>query len=270
VNYYNDGTSPYWNSNIVHSLVIYEWAKETSMLQMKELLDRFAKRIGRDPDYATVVDDKKGYDYKYPGFVKRNVINKKDWPEFGYMWLRYPGVLSDFAIQCFSAFPEYKHITFHIDEAAVSGVKKILNETLRDATMELDPIYGYGGEMRYGDSPSLNVRGIGGGPYKYEGGQLVEIDHEDDTRRGDFGRVFRANERQLDRRFRDIYPVNLISTGHLALRVEGLPLADWIAKGHRGALSKIGDITWQWSLHPLELIRVRQAMLNAGHLVVSV
>jgi hypothetical protein len=270
VNYYNDGTSPYWNDNIVHSLVVYEWMKEINLHQAKELLDRFASRIGRYPDHATVVGGKKGRDYTYNFFIRRNLIDKENWAEFGYSWRRYPGVLSGFSIDCFIAFPKYKHIAFHIDEASTSDVKNILDETIADITKELSPIYGYCNTARYGDGPDLDLRGMGSGPYKYQNGELIDIDHNEDTRRGEFGRIFRSMDRPLDRQFRDIYPINLISGGHLKLFVEGLPLSGWIARGYRGTLEKIGEMTWKWSLSALEQKRVRKTLLDAGHLVVSV
>jgi hypothetical protein len=263
-------TERYWDTNLVHTLVIYEWARSFAIPRAKDLFDRFAARVGRTPDHVGVASDIKSYDYKYKGFLRRDVINRAEWCDLNYLWLRYPNVLSDFSIECNVSIPEFRHMSFHVDEAAVGDAAAVIEDTIADLAKEIGPLYGYAETRQYGYGPRQYVRGVGGGTFEFLQSKEADIDPHEDKRGGEFGRVFRAKERGLDRRFRDIYRVNLISGGHLSLLVEGLSLADWIANGNRGVLTQLGDITWKWSLKPLEQMRVRKTILEAGHLVVSV
>jgi hypothetical protein len=254
------GTRVYTADNIVHSIVIYEWASDITMLQVKQLFDRFSSVVGGNPDCVTVSEGSRSRQHKYPGFVKRDVINKQDWEALSYQWLREPDDLSGFSILCSLSKDRSKTASFHLDEAAVENAEGLMEIWVGEVSQTLRPTYGFMRSAAYKWQPNYYVYGYVMGP-----GRSDEM-----TRRADFGYVVRKANRELDCKFRDIYPVNLISEGHLAIQVEEMPLHAWIARGNRGLLEQIGEVTWKWSLKELELIRVRQAMLDGGHLIVSV
>jgi hypothetical protein len=250
----------YKPDSTVYSLVMYEWATDINIIQAKALFDRFAALVGTNPDYATVCGPEKCNDYKYAWFNKREVINRQDWLDLGYLWLREEAVLSSFSVKCGVSIEHHKHMTFHIDEIAAPNARELILNWLEEVTDVLGPVYGYIDRMTYGRGPHWYVGGHGLGP-----------DFPDeDRRRGDFGYIFGAKERHLDIMFRDIYPINLISDGHLALKIDGMLLADWIAQGRRGTLKKTGAHCWQWLIADTEIGHVRKTMLDAGHLIVTI
>ncbi len=247
--------------SLVHSLVLYEWANDLDLAQAKLLFDKFATEVGVSPFDVTVSNVEKFKTYKFSWFNKREILDQpNDWTILEYNWLREKGVLSTFSIDCGVSLDHRKHMSFHVDEFFVPHAKDLMHNWMLTVTSILDPVYGYLAKLAYGLQPREYVLGYGFGAPNFE-----IFDHQ----RKEFGYVFGSKESHLDRRFRDIYPVNIISYGHLALKVGEQLLPDWISKGHRGTLRKTGDNTWLWQLNEAQIYHVRKDMLSAGHLIVT-
>lgn len=250
----------YTDDNAVHSLVIYEWASDSPMKLVKELFDRFSALVGSQPDYVTVSDKSACRQYKYPGFVSRNVITKQAWEGLDYLWLREPENLSEFSAICNLTNGIGRRASFHLDEAFIADAAGVMTSWLGEVTRKLRPTYGFMRSMAYKWQPD-----------GYVSGTVMGVRPTDESnRRADFGYVVRREHRGLDLKFRDIYPVNLISQSHLNVLVDGIPLLTWIENGTRGKIEQTSDVTWKWSLQPLEMQRVRRTMLDSGHLIATV
>ncbi|MER9756813.1 hypothetical protein NKJ46_25880 [Mesorhizobium sp. M0166] len=105
-------------TNVVGSLIIYEWAASLDISGARDILDRIVEVLGSAPDIATVTDEKTGKDYLYRNFAKRDVITKKDWQSVGYLWKRNPNVLLDFSIDIGCSVDRFRLFEIHIDRAA--------------------------------------------------------------------------------------------------------------------------------------------------------
>ncbi|MGL4488766.1 MAG: hypothetical protein ACRCU5_04900 [Rhizobiaceae bacterium] len=248
--------------SLVHSLVIYEWGSDLSLRQIYDVFESFFSNFEHKPDFVDISTHDKNYTYKYSYFYKREVVKKPiEWVGLGYTWRREEGVMSSYTVYCTCCIDRPKVLAFYVDEIAMPKAKGFLTEWSEEVTTLLRPVYGYINTMAYGLQPHWYVRGYSFSVPNFE---------DEDRRRIEFGYVFPLKDRNLDRRFRDIYPLNLISEGHLSLDVQGASLQNWIGKGGRGVLKRIGDVTWQWQLEPSEIEKVRGVLLGCGHLIVPI
>jgi hypothetical protein len=250
----------YTLENIVHFLVVYEWNKSVTSKEVDLVFQEFGKSVEALPNVVTVSDGSDSLQYKFPGFLKRGMIDRKEWDGISYQWLREPRNLSEFSAICNYSGALGKNISFYLDEAFCEGAEELIAAWSSKVVESFGPIYGFVHSLAYKWQP-----------FGYVHGTIMGPGYDDEmVRRADFGYVVRRKERHLEKKFRDIYAVNLISHGHLNLTVDGKPLCSWISQGNRGFLEQIGDVTWKWNLSPLELLRVRKALMDCGHLIVSV
>lgn len=74
----------------------------------------------------------------------------------------------------------------------------------------------------------------------------------------------------LGNRLLDVFEMNILSPAHLASRVFGTTLCDWISKGDRGELKQLKEDVHAWIVADTIREDVRQSLLRAKHLVVPV
>ncbi len=253
-------------TNVVGSLLIYEWAATLSIHRARDLLDQVAEIIGSLPDVATVVDDKAGKDYLYTNFVKRDVINKKNWESVGYLWKRSPDVLSDFAIEIGCSTDRFKLLEIHIDQAAVPDLKGTFKRIVQLVSDELQPIYGIGLSMPYFWGPRAFAQGSSSSRFATVDKTFYGPPAQMREQSFAFGRTFRADrdKRHLNENLRDVFPFNLLSRGHLDRRLEGKPLETWIVENAYGALRQLSSVTWQWDVAPEDVQKIRKRLIDAG------
>lgn len=255
----------YRKSNLVYSLAIYEWTSKIDILAWRDLFERFTAFIGAPPDdvWVCAAGTWKGKDYKYRNFVKRNVIYQQDWQSLNYHWRRQPDARLYSAIDLSVGLDLSKKFSVLIDEAAVSDVELVYEAIVSAASEVLQPLYGIGLKVPYSWSPSQFIGGSGSGYHRPEEGLHYDSPEAFCLRGLHAGRVLGAKPRVLDTKLRDIFEINLISTGHLSSPIESQTLEEWIKRGH-GTLRQITPVTWRWDV-PRELQpKVRKAAIAAG------
>ncbi|WP_258911206.1 hypothetical protein [Pseudomonas putida] len=79
---------------------------------------------------------------------------------------------------------------------------------------------------------------------------------------------FQGRERYKDHLLRMVYPVNVISSKHLEIRVGGVVLKDWIGESAgRGKLEALTSSTWLWYVEADQLEGVNKSLGEAGILI---
>jgi hypothetical protein len=124
----------------------------------------------------------------------------------------------------------------------------------------LKPAYGFGHRMPHADGPELYVFGMGHGPGIASGEAYEE--ERNQCRWGDM-----AMPMQLYRQgvLRDVYPWNFLTEPQLTRKVQGLPLARWIARSpRRGRLSPFWEGMSLWEVEEADRPQVREALWQAG------
>lgn len=74
---------------------------------------------------------------------------------------------------------------------------------------------------------------------------------------------------QFRRKLRDVYPVNFLTSGHLARTINGVSLDAWIANRQFGLMAEMQDDIWMWQLPEEAIPAARAELLKAGALMVS-
>lgn len=71
-------------------------------------------------------------------------------------------------------------------------------------------------------------------------------------------------------RFRDLYRLNFISDVHLARKVDQIPLKQWIlSRPDRGSLRQLSSSRWVWAVPTGRVAVLRDALREAGLLIVG-
>ena len=79
-----------------------------------------------------------------------------------------------------------------------------------------------------------------------------------------------GDENFLGQRLLDIFELNILSPAHMALRVFGTSLDDWISSGKRGTLTELKKEVYAWIVPNDIRPEIRKAFLSAGYLIVPV
>ncbi len=261
----------YSEVNLVHSLVLYDWATTTDMVRARDIFDLVAGEVGRPPDIATVLEEKKGRDYLYKNFVKRDVIHQKDWVEFGYLWKRKEDVLSDFAIEFHFVPGKFKRISVHIDEAAVDNFSKV-NERIAELLVSaFQPIYGIGYTMPYYWGPRAFAEGTISTRFSTVDRTFYGVPEQMRKQSHAFSGVYLTDndKRNLDHMLRDVFEINFLSKGHLDRQVKGKTLRGWIDENAFGTLQQLTPRCWRWNVPNEDIPEIRGALIEAGLTVVA-
>ncbi|UCI27687.1 hypothetical protein [Mesorhizobium sp. B2-8-5] len=267
----SQGFERYTETNIVGSLVIYEWAAELDIRRARDILDKIAGIIGLAPDIATVVGAKTSKDYLFRNFVKRDVLRKQEWQALSYLWKRGVDTLSDFAIEIACSPESFRCFEIHIDKAAVTDFNGTFQRITRLVCEELQPVYGIGLSMPYFWGPRAFARGSASSRFatvdKTVYGPPLEMKEQSFA----FGPIFRAESarRQLDQKIRDLFPFNLLSEGHLNRQIDGKYLENWIEENSFGVLRKVSAVTWQWNVPSPDVQSIRKRLIEADLTVVK-
>ncbi|RWC38652.1 MAG: hypothetical protein EOS28_29140 [Mesorhizobium sp.] len=261
----------YAETNTVHSLVIYEWASQIDMKDARHTFDRISGIVGHPPDLATVVDENEGKDYPYASFMKRNIIQKKEWLSFGYLWKRSDQILSDFSIDIGCAIRNFRCVEVHIDETSVEDISSLFEKVLSIIADGINPIYGIGYKMPYYWGPREFAHGTASSRYSVSDKSLFGAPDRLKQQSFQFSRTFhsRNEERHLDIDLRDVFEINLISEGHLNRRVGRKSLRDWIKANELGVLEQMTPVTWRWNVPVAEICKARKDLIDAGITVVK-
>jgi hypothetical protein len=78
------------------------------------------------------------------------------------------------------------------------------------------------------------------------------------------------DENFLGNRLLDVFELNILSPAHMALRVFGTSLDDWISAGRRGTLTELKKEVYAWIVPDDIRADIRKAFLSAGYLIVPV
>ncbi len=260
----------YAETNLVRSIVFYDWAVATTIIGAHDVFEIVASIIGRSPDIATVLDDKKGKDYLYKNFIKRKVLLQKEWAEFGYLWKRREDLLSDFAIEAHFVSGKFRRLTVHVDEAAVDDSSNVNEEIIRILVDSLQPIYGIGYTMPYFWGPRAFATGTISSRYatsdKTFYGPPEQLKKQSQAFRGVY--LEDNDKRNLDQMLRDVFEINFLSQGHLDRQVKGKSLRDWINENAFGTLQQLTPWCWRWNVLNEDIPLIRGALIQAGLTVV--
>lgn len=261
----------YSEVNLVRSLVLYDWATTTDMVRASDIFDVLAGEVGRPPDIATVLEEKKGRDYLYKNFVKRDVIRQKEWVEFGYLWKRKEEVLSDFAIEFHFVPGKFRRISVHMDEAAVGSFSKVSEKIIELLVDALQPIYGIGYTMPYCWGPRAFATGTISTRFATVDRTFYGAPEQMRKQSHAFRGVYLADndKRNLDHMLRDVFEINFLSEGHLDRQVKGKTLRDWIDENAFGTLQQLTSRCWRWKVRNEEIPEIRGALIEAGLTVVT-
>lgn len=261
----------YAETNLVRSIVLYDWDAATTTSGARDIFDVLAAAIGRPPDIATVLDEQKGRDYSYKNFLRREIIDQKEWLEFGYLWKRSEDVLSDFAIEVHFVPYKFRCVTFHLDEAAADDSLGVYETAVRILVNALQPIYGIGYTMPYYWGPRAFATGTISSRYatvdKTFYGAPEQVKRQSQAFRGEY--LAHNDQRNLDHMLRDLFEINFVSKGHLERRVEGRALKDWIGANAVGTLQQLTSVCWRWDVPPEKIERIRRVLMEAGLTVVK-
>lgn len=256
----------YSETNMVSSLVIYEWSVDLGLIAIKDMFEQVAELVGRPPDIATLLDEKNaGRDYLYRNFIKRDMIHKKDWVSLGYLWKRNE-TLSDFAIELGWDRKPPKRLEFYLDAAAVEDAASLMRLVAKLIMEDTRPIYGIGYGMPYYWGPRAFALGSVADRYATVEKTFYGAPEWVNERSRAFRKSFMADEgeRNLDLSIRDVYELNLLSEGHLNRQIEGLSLREWIEKTGQGELHQVNTVTWRWHVPYDRIEEVRRPLIAAG------
>lgn len=261
----------YTETNVVESLIIYEWAAELDILRVRDILDKLVAIVGSQPDIATVVAGSRSKDYLYRNFIKRDVLHEQEWQTLGYLWKRNSDSLSDFAIDIACSLDSFSCFEIHIDRAAVPDIDETFQKIVGLVSEELQPVYGIGLSMPYFWGPRAFAHGSASSRFATEDKTFYGPPAATKEQSFSFGPTFRAKSarRQLDQNLRDLYPFNLLSKGHLDRQIEGERLDNWIEENSFGVIRKLSPITWQWDVPPSVVQSIRRRLIDAGLTIVK-
>lgn len=261
----------YAETNLVRSIVLYDWETATAVAGARDIFDMLAAAIGRPPDIATVLDEKKGRDYLYKNFVKRGVIDQKEWLEFGYLWKRSKDVLSDFAIEVHFVPNKFRRLTVHLDEAAVDDSVRVYETVIRILVNALQPIYGIGYVMPYFWGPRTFARGMISSRFATDDGTFYGSPERINKQSKAFLSEYLNDkeERTLDHMLRDVFEINFLSEGHLNRQMNGGTLRDWIDAHAAGTLEQLTPRCWRWNVPSEKIAKIRTALIKSGLTIVK-
>ncbi|MDX8522902.1 hypothetical protein RFM68_00120 [Mesorhizobium sp. MSK_1335] len=261
----------YTETNVVASLVIYEWAAELDIFRAHDILDKIVEIIALAPDIATVAGEKTSRDYLYRNFVKLDVLHKREWQALSYLWKRSVDTLSDFAIEIACSPDSFRCFEIHIDKAAVADFNGTFQKIIRLLCEELQPVYGIGLSMPYFWGPRAFAHGSASSRFATVDKTVYGPPPEMKEQFFAFGPIFRAEgaTRQLDQKLRDLFPFNLLSEGHLDRQIDGKRLENWIEENSFGVLRKLSAVTWQWDVPLGDVQTIRRRLIDADLTVVK-
>ncbi len=99
---------------------------------------------------------------------------------------------------------------------------------------------------------------------------IIGIDRDKLKRIDSLGQSLRRTKEHLAGKLHDVYGVNVLSPRHLARRIEGRTLRDWIGAGDRGELLTIKDDVSAWIVPDPVRPAVRATLFNEGALIATV
>ncbi len=261
----------YKSTNMVQSVVFYEWAADFDIFGIHDLFEEMIITIGRSPDVVTVCDSKGCKDYVYRSLAKLNVLKQRDWESLGYNWNRYADDRSRLAIEFTCNLYKYKRFAVYIDDAAVDYAKKTISIITDLLTERLRPIYGIGYTVPYKNGPRwIAIGNVCHGsfendrPYNSTTAQIGGRSHI-------FQPVYinRGTTSILRNHIRDIFEVNFLSQGHLDYPINGVTFRELVEKRKAGKLTRLNDITWRWDISGNEMESIRDDLIGAGMTVVT-
>ena len=149
------------------------------------------------------------------------------------------------------------------------GVKKFDRQYLADIARDIHTVYPF----TYGYALMLprNKFPIDFGSGRF-GGQGKSSDIADlDLRNSRWAKFIRNIVRtgvELDSEFRDIYPLNFLSGGHLERNVGNMSLKEWIhCDVSRGRLTHLDNAFWVWEIDASQVCRVRNELIAEDLLI---
>lgn len=257
---------PYLPTNLEHWLTVYEWKEQLNIFDMFSLFERIAALIGTPPDDVWVcrAGEWNGKSYKYRNFLKLDVVHRDDWANLSYDWRRQPDARLYLAASVSVFLDLGKSVSVHIDEAATIDVELVYEAVISAVCEKLQPVYGMGFTVPYSWQAHSFVAGQGSGYTGPETGLLYDSAAAFCIRGLNAGRILIDKSRELDRKIRDVFEINLLSQGHLTCIIEGKNLESWIVQGSHGSLRKITPVTWRWDVPKKKLPAVRKSVIAAN------
>ena len=154
--------------------------------------------------------------------------------------------------------PRHSCAVFAAD-ASLAGVESMLDITRR-AVEHLRPVYGIGYRRERRLGPVLYAYGMSYGINAFSGPE-----YEESLRISRWGDTAMEGGMYRQGLLRDVYPYNLLTEVHLAARVEGVRLEEWIREGAgRGELAPFQGGVRLWKVDDAARERVRPALRQAG------
>lgn len=199
----------------------------------------------------------------------------------------YPDNLDTIPEQCseisfYRTLPDYKQIVFGWDVHAslhcnrhkvmlfcfpqnLAGIElEYFVGFTRSLSTEVDLKYGTGYQRYFDHGPDLYAFGLISG-LKYSAEDIAEGD-----RISAWMHEIVGDKRYMSGYLRDVYPLNVLSSTHLAREVEGISLMKWVEQDtRRGCLSQLGEDAWLWEVPQPLLADVRSVLQLAGCMIVA-
>jgi hypothetical protein len=259
----------YLPTNLEHCLAIYGWTEKLTIFDMVPLFERITALIGSPPDDVSMwrADEWKSKGYKYRNFWKLDAIHQEDWVALSYDWRRQPDARAYLAASINVSLERLPTFSVHIDEAATADVELVYEAVISEISKKLSPTYGIGFAVPYSWQAYSFMAGQGSG-YAGPETDLHYNSAEAFCIRGLYaGRVLVRDPTPLDKQLRDVFEINLLSSGHLNHLINGERLETWITTRGKGTLRKITPITWRWDIPKKALPEIRRSAITANLVV---
>jgi hypothetical protein len=253
-------------SGICTCLALYDWDGEIDTVQFHDLANDFFEANGVLPNLCGVTQlDGSSRNTSYKIMAQR---------------LRSEPLRDVDALELYHTLPDYAQLIFgwdvtaalhcHPDKAiefccgqAIRGLDLGYFEPMLERIGRIVALkYGIGYLRSFQLGPDIYAYGMVTG-LGYSGEAMAEAD-----RIGSWFRERMEANRHLAGCLRDVYPLNVISQKHLAQRVDGSSLADWIgASPARGTLRSLPGGATLWRIDESNIEPVRAALVSAGLLI---
>ena len=248
-------------------LAIFEWGEEIDQGQWYDIASQFFHELGVEPTHGAL--EKPSSNAKALETIPALEVKlekKKYKPDFG--------------LSVFSTIPKFNQLVFgwyvcaelsFVPDKSMQFCFKDgigepyvdMFERVAERVCELvSPVYGFGYQRPFDKGPDF-----------YAFGMVSGLDYsKEEMRQKDtiaaWSHELMGRKRHLQGMLRDVYPLNLISDSHAAMRINGLPLVDWITQEpSHGTIQRIAQSCWLWTVEKRWLRKVKSELNEADFLI---
>jgi hypothetical protein len=246
-------------TGLCNCFALYDWDGDITPGVFHEIVKSLFDEFGVVPDITSTTppNAEKNYVQEYVNFLA-DLPKLQGNIDFYHTVPGYKQLV--FGWDCFASLstrPD-KTMVFCCDHNLANLGLECFETVARSLAGEIQLKYGIGYQRSFKLGPEMYAYGMVTG-LKYSQSDLAEADHI-----GMWVRERLDANRHLRGYLRDVYPLNVISSCHLARHVEGLSLSQWIeASSDRGQLIYLGKDTFLWEVPDEQISEVRHKLRAA-------